>query len=106
MAGPCDNVKLLLAGEIDEFYRVTRNTDREVCVLFLLGVLHSVYELLLTEYVNVQMVRALIEITVEHEYEIRYLLRLRMSECVRIYRLCIRYTVERILIRKLCNRVE
>ena len=59
MAGAGDNVHLLLAGQVDELDGVAGDTDGEVCVLLLLGVLHSVDELLLAEDIDVQVVCAL-----------------------------------------------
>ena len=66
VASSCDNVELLLSGKVDELNCITGYTDCEVCVLFLLGVLHSVDELLFTEYVYIEVVCALIKVTVQY----------------------------------------
>ena len=65
MAGSCDNIHLLLSGQVDEFYSVTGYTDGEVCILRFLRMLHCIDQLLGTEYVYIQMVSALIEVTVQ-----------------------------------------
>src|SRR5699024_11244751 len=54
MAGTADDVQLLLAGQVDELDRVAGNTDGEVGVLFLFGVLHGVDQLFLAKDVDVQ----------------------------------------------------
>ena len=65
MAGTCDNVELLLLGQVDELDRVAGNTDGEVGVLLLLGVLHGVQQLLGAKDVDVQVVGPLSEIAGE-----------------------------------------
>ena len=54
VAGTCDNVHLLLFGQINELHSVTGYTDGEVCVLFFLRMLHSVDKLLLAKHVNIR----------------------------------------------------
>ena len=79
VASSCDNVELLLSGKVDELNCITGYTDCEVCVLFLLGVLHSVDELLLTEYVYVEVVCTLIKVTVEYVNQVGYALRAEVA---------------------------
>ena len=62
MAGACQHVQLLLAGQVDELDSVAGNADGEVGVFFLLGVLHGVQQLLLAKDVHVQVVCALIKV--------------------------------------------
>ena len=65
MASARDHVELLLARQINEFDRVARHADREVCILRLLGMLHRVNQLLRPEDVDVQVMRTLLEVTVQ-----------------------------------------
>ena len=106
VASSCDNVELLLSGKVDELNCITGYTDCEVCVLFLLGVLHSVDELLLTEYVYVEVVCTLIKVTVKYVNQVGYALFLVVTECVGVDGLGVRNTIECPLVRKLSNRVE
>ena len=64
MAGTGDDVQLLFLGQVDELNGVTGNTDGEVGVLLLLGVLHSVDQLLGAKDVDVQVVGALVKVAV------------------------------------------
>ncbi len=61
VAGTCDNVHLLLFGQINELHSVTGYTDGEVCVLFFLRMLHSVDKLLLAKHVNIEVMRTLVK---------------------------------------------
>ena len=65
-----DNVKLLLAGEVDELHSVARHTDREVCIFGLFGMLHAVLQLVHAEDVDIQVVRTLIKVAVEDMAEV------------------------------------
>ena len=62
MAGTCDNVELLLLGQVDELDRVAGNTDGEVGVLLLFGVLHGVQQLFHAKDVDVQVVGTLVKV--------------------------------------------
>ena len=64
-----DYVELLLTCQVDELNSVATHTDSEVLVLFLLWVLHSILELVDTEYVHVQVVRTLVKVTVQYTYQ-------------------------------------
>ena len=55
MAGSCDYVKLLLFGQVDEFYGVAGYTDREVCVLFLLRMVHRIDQFFRAKYVYIEV---------------------------------------------------
>ena len=106
MAGSCDNIQLLLSGQVDEFYSVTGYTDGEVCVLRFLRMLHSVDELLGTEYVYVQMMSTLIEVAVQNVSQVESTLFVIMAQCARVDGLGIGNTVQSQLIRQFCNRVQ
>ena len=82
-------IELLLSGQIDELDSVTGYTDREVRILRLLRMLHSIDELLLAEYVHVQMMSALVEVTIENIYQLVLSLLLVMTERIRSHSLCI-----------------
>ena len=59
MAGSGDNIQLLLAGQVDEFNRITGYTDCEVCILLFLRMLHSIDQFLCAEYIHIQVMCAL-----------------------------------------------
>ena len=54
-----DDVELLLTGQVDELNSVAGDADGEVLILLLLGMLHSVLELVHTEDIDVEMVGTL-----------------------------------------------
>lgn len=68
MEGAADNFPLLLLGELVEVDRITRNTDGEVGIK--IGIFVSLDKLLLIEDVYVDVMRVLLEITVEDVYKI------------------------------------
>ena len=70
MACSCDYIHLLFFCQVDEFYRITRYTDRKVCILRFLWMLHSVDELFCTKYIHVQVMCSLVEISVQYVYKI------------------------------------
>lgn len=63
-------IELLLSGQINELDSIAGYTDRKVRILRLLRMLHSINKLLLAEDVDIQMMSALIEVTVENIYEL------------------------------------
>ena len=93
-----DYVELLLTCQVDELNSVTTHTDGEVLVLFLLWVLHSILELVDTEYVHVQVVRTLVEVTVQYTYQCLGTLLIVVTESTRADGLSIRDTIESILV--------
>lgn len=99
----CDHVELLLFGQVDELDGVTTDADREVGVLFFLGVLHGVDQLVYAKDVHVQVVCAAIEVAVHYANECLYLLILRMAERRGTDRLRVRDTVQRVLVRQLSH---
>ena len=101
MAGSCDDVKLLLSCQINKFNSITGNADREVCVLRLLRMFHRVLQLIKTEYIHVEVMRALVKISVENMDKVVLSLILRMSECAWSDGLSVGDSVESVLIRKL-----
>ena len=76
-----DNIELLLTCKRDKLNSVSRYTDCEVSVLWLIWVLHSIQKLILTEYVYVQVVSALIEVTIHSAYKLLSSLSLIMTKC-------------------------
>lgn len=98
-----DNVELLLTCQVDELNSVTTHTDGEVLVLFLLWVLHRILELVDTKYVHVQVVRTLVEVTVQYTYQCLGTLLIVVTESTRTDSLSIRDTIEGILVWQLSN---
>ena len=101
-----DYVELLLSRKVDELNRIAGYTDREVCVLWLLRVLHRILQLLYAEDVYIHMVCALCEVTIHNANEGVRLLVLGMAECARVDGLGVGDTIECILVWKLRNRVQ
>ena len=66
---------------------------------------HRVLQLIKTEYIHVEVMRALVKISVENMDKVVLSLILRMSECTRSDGLSVGDSVESVLIRKLCNGV-
>ena len=93
MAGSRDNVKLLLAREVDELDCIAGHADGEVCILLLLGVLHGVNKLFLAEDVHVQVVSAALKVAIKDANQVRNPLLLGLSEGVGVYRLGVGNTV-------------
>ncbi len=106
MAGSGDDVELLLFGQIDELDRVSGNADGEVGVFRLLGVVHRIDELLGSEDVDVEMVRALIEVSVEDLGEVVLLLLLTVAKSIGSDGLGVGDAVEGIFVRELGDGVE
>lgn len=106
VAGTCDNVHLLLFGQINELHSVTGYTDGEVCVLFFLRMLHSVDKLLLAKHVNIEVMRTLVKISVHNVYKVLNTLAFFISKCTRVDGLGIGNSVKCPLIRDLCQRVQ
>ena len=65
-----DNLQLMLAAQFDEVHSVTRYTDCELRIL--LGVFHCIHKHLAVEYVHVQVVSTLGEVTVHHSNKVLY----------------------------------
>ena len=105
MASSCNDIQLLLSCQVDKLNGITGNTDREVCVLRLFRMFHRVLQLIKTEDIHVEVMSALIKISVENMNEVVLSLVLRMSESTRSDRLGVGDSVESVLIRKLCNGV-
>ena len=98
-----DYVELLLACQVDELNCVTTYTDGEVLVLFLLWVLHRILELVDTEYVHIQVVRTLVEVTIQYTYQCLGTLLVVVTESTWADSLSIRDTIESILVWQLSN---
>ena len=71
--GTVNDVVLLLFRELVEIHRITGNSYRELGIFF--GVSLSVEKSFAIEYVDVEMMSAVGYVSVEHIYEIIYLLR-------------------------------
>src|SRR5699024_7634909 len=97
---------LLLSCQVDELHCISGYADREVCVLFFLRMLHRIDQFLCSEYVHVQVMCSLVEVSVENVYKIVLALVVVMSQCSRTDRLRVGDSVKRLLIRKLRNRIE
>ena len=68
--------------------------------------LHSIDQFLYAEYVYVQMMCTLIEISVQNIDQVIYTLSLIMSQSTRVDGLCIGDTIQSFFIWKFCNRVQ
>ena len=106
MAGTGNNIHLLLTGQVNKLHGVTGYTDGEVCILFLLRMLHGVDQLLFTEHIHVQVMCALIEVAIHHLYQVVDALLLVMADGVRVDGLGVGDTVQCPLIRQLSNGVQ
>ena len=60
------NIKLLFTCKINKSYSISRNTNCEVCIFFFFRMFHSIFKFINTEYVYVQVVSALIEISIKN----------------------------------------
>ena len=101
-----DNIKLLLAREVDELYRIAGHTDRKVGVLGLFGVFHAISELVHAKYINVEVVRPLVKVAVENVPEVVHTLRFAVTQRAGADGLGVGNAVERKLIGQLGNGVE
>ena len=68
--------------------------------------LHSIFQLLNTEYVYVQVMCSLIEVSIQYVSKVLFTLFICMSKCTWVDCLCIRDSVKCKLVRKLSNRVK
>lgn len=106
VAGSGDYIQLLLPGQVDELHCVARYTDGEVCILFLLRMLHGIDKLLTTEYIHIEVMRTLIEVAIHNPYQIVCLLLFAVAQGFRVDGLGIGDAVQCPLIGQLGNRVE
>ena len=106
MARSRDYIQLLLSRQIDELDSVSGYTDREVRILRLLRMIHSVDQLLCAEYIDIQMMRSAVEISVHNIHQRILLLVNIVAESCRADGLSIGNTVESVLIRNLRDRVQ
>ena len=106
MTCSCNYVHLLFSCQVDEFYCITRYTDCKVCVLWFLRMLHSIDELLCTEYINIQVMCSLMEVTIQYVYQIFCTLFITMTERIWADCLCIRDSIKSKLVWKLSHRVQ
>ena len=106
VAGTCNYVHLLLFCQVDEFNCIAGYTDCEVCILRCLRVLHCVDQFLGTEYVYVQVMCTLLEVSVQNVYQVLGTLFVVMSKCTRVIGLGVGDSVQSILIRQFCYRVQ
>ena len=98
-----NDIQLLLPREVDELHGITADTDREVGILLLLGMFHTVDKFLYAKDIDVQMVCAAVEVSVQDTDEGVYTLLIIMSKRIRADGLCVGDSVKRILIRELCR---
>ena len=63
-----DNVKLLLARELDEVHRITRDADGELRILF--RMLHGVFQRFTGKDVDVDVMATIAEVAVKHADQI------------------------------------
>ena len=106
MACSGDNVVLLLLSKVDELNSISGYTDCEVSVLFLLRMSLSVEKLINTEYVYVEVVSALSEVTIHYVNEVVLLISFVVAQCCRVDCLSIGDTVQRPCVRDLSNGVQ
>ena len=106
MAGTCDNVELLLLGQVDELDRVAGDTDGEVGVLLLLGVLHGVQQLFHAKDVDVQVVGTLVKVAVHDLHQVGDALVLAVAQRIGVDGLGVGDAVQCPVIRQLGNGVQ
>ena len=106
MAGPCDDIFLLLSCEVDKFHRITGNPDRKVGIFFFFRMFHGIQQLLFAKYIDIKMMCPLVEIAVQHLDQIADPLALTVSQCIRVDRLGIGNPVQRPLIRELGQGIQ
>ena len=106
MASTSDNVELLLLSQVNELNSITGYTDCEVLIFFLLRMFHSIDQLFCTEYVNVQMMSTISEVSVQNLSQVSNLFRFTVTQSFRVDALCIGNTVKSPVIRQLGNRVQ
>ena len=68
--------------------------------------LHTVDQLLCSEYIDVEVMRTAVEITVHDTDQSILPLLERMAKCLRADGLRVGYSIQRVFIRHLCDRVE
>ena len=98
MEGSGDNVSLLLRCQGDELNCITRYTDREVSILRLLRMSHSILKLLAAEYIYVEVMSTTIEVSVHSAYKVGNLLVICMTKSARVHGLSIGDTIQRPLV--------
>ena len=101
VAGSCNDIELLLSCQVNELDRITADTDREVCIFGFLRMLHCIIEFFRTEYIDIEVMRTLVEVTVKHAYQVVLALIIIVAECARADRLRIGDTVKCIFVRQL-----
>ena len=106
MASSCNDIQLLLSCQINEFNSITGNADREVCILRFLRVLHCVDQFFGSEYVYVQVMCTLLEVSVQNVYQVLGTLFVVVAECARVDGLGVGDSVQSVLIRQFCYRVQ
>ena len=106
MAGTCNYVHLLLFCQVDEFNCIAGYTDCEVCILRFLRVLHCVDQFFGSEYVYVQVMCTLLEVSVQNVYQVLGTLFVVMAKCARVDGLGVGDSVQSILVRQFCYRVQ
>ena len=102
VAGVGDDVELLFAGEVDELHRIAEDSNREVGVLRLLGMLHGVLELVHAEDVHVQVMRTGGKVAIHDMHEVDLALRVIGTQCARVDGLGVGDTIKRVLVGELC----
>ena len=102
----CDDVFLLLAGEVNELHGISGNADGEVGILGLLGMLHGITQLLDAKDIHVEVVGSLGEVAVHHANQGVGTLLVIVAEGIGTDGLCVGDAVKSILIGKLGHRVE
>ena len=106
MASSLDNVVLLLLGQIDELNCITRYTDCEVSILWLLRMCLAIQKLLNTKYVYVQVMSTICKVAIHSLYKVVYALFISVSKCTRVDGLGIGNTIQSPLVWQLSNRVQ
>ena len=84
MAGSCDNVKLLLSSQVDEFYSITGYTNRKVCILFFFRMLHCIDQFFFAKHIDIQVMCSLIKVTIHYLNKVLHALFMCISKCSRI----------------------
>ena len=106
VAGTCNYVHLLLFCQVDEFNCIAGYTDCEVCILRFLRVLHCVDQFFGSEYVYVQVMCTLLEVSVQNVYQVLGTLFVVVAKCAWVDGLGVGDSVQSVLIRQFCYRVQ
>ena len=89
----CNDVELLLFGQVDELNGISAYTDSKIGIFFFLGMFHAIDKLLNTKHVYIKVMRTLVEISVHHANKRIYALLFIVTEGAGGDSLCVGDTI-------------